>query len=320
MNKKRVGTVLLLLSLCLCLIPCRVQAASTADAAEPIAPEKECSLTLSYCYDKIPFTCIEVKVYKIAQFSSDLQFTLDADFQATGLELNGIRTSGEWKVVRSTLGTYVIANGIGADLTATTDQNGQIHLGGLEAGLYFATALQITQDELRCRFDSAILSLPDLGADGLWIYDVSASAKPELIPPSEPDKEIELKVLKLWRGDDGRSDRPESVEIEIFRDGVSHATALLSAENNWSYSWSAKDDGADWTVAERNVPSGYAVTVEERDGSFILTNTFIPEGPDDPDKPPATGDTTNLLTYILLMSASGCALIAIGAAGKRRLG
>lgn len=315
MNKKRAITLILLLAICFCLTPCIAQAASTADAIEPISPEKPCSLTLTYCYDQVPFVEIPVKIYKIAQFSADFQFTLTAKFQATELDLNGIRTAGEWNVIRSTLETFIIANGVESDITASTDQGGQIRLDGLSTGLYLATVGQATQNELRCSFASALLSLPELGVDGRWEYLASAAAKAELLPPAEPDREIELKVIKLWRGDDGRTDRPESVEIEIFRDGISHATARLSAENNWSYVWSAKDEGADWTVAERNAPSGYTVTVEERDGAFILTNTFIT---DTPEKPPQTGDTTNLLFYILLMAASGCALIAIGASGKRK--
>ncbi len=318
MNKKRAGIILLLVSFCLCLMPCRVQAASTADAIEPISPEKPCALTITYCYGQTPFVGIPVKIYKIAQISADLQFTLHPAFQTTGLDLNGIRTSGEWNVIRSTLEACIVSSGIKADITASTDQNGKIGLEGLESGLYLAVAGRVTQNELTCNFDSALLVLPGLGADGRWEYRVTAAAKAELIPPAEPDKEIELKVLKLWKGDEGRSDRPDGVEIEIFRDGISYTTARLSAENNWSYSWSAKDDGADWTVAERDVPNGYTVTVEEREGAFILTNTLLQSDPTDPPKPPATGDTTNILTYILLMSASGCALIAVGIAGKRK--
>ena len=318
MNKKLAGIILLLLSFCLCLMPCRVLAASTADAVEPISPEKPCALTLTYCYDNSPFVGITVKVYKIAQISSDLQFTLCPAFQATGLDLNGIRTSGEWNVIRSTLEAHIVSSGIEADIAASTDQNGQLCLEGLESGLYLAVVGRVTQNDLTCNFDSALLLLPGLRADGRWEYSVTAAAKAELIPPAEPDKEIVLKVLKLWKGDDGRSDRPESVEIEIFRDGISYTTARLSAENNWSYSWSEKDDGADWTVMERDVPNGYTVTVEERDGSFILTNTLISSDPTIPEKPPETGDTTNILTYILLMSVSGCALIAFGIVGKRK--
>ena len=319
MNKKQVGIIILLLCFCFALIPHRALAASTADAVEPIATADPCDLTLVYRYDNTPFTEIPVKIYKIAQISADFQYSLAPNFKSTELSLNGIRTSGEWKVVRSTLEAHIIANSIEADISSATDQNGQIRLEDLEAGLYLAIVGQATQSGSSCRFDSALLSLPDLGADGRWVYDVTAVAKAELLPPTELDKEIELKVIKLWRGDEGRSTRPKSIEIKIFRDGLPQTTAILSEANNWSYVWSAKDDGADWTVAEVNVPVGYSVTVEERDGAFILTNTFITSDPTDPEKPPETGDSANILSYILLMSVSGLALIAIGTAGQRKI-
>ena len=128
------------------------------------------------------------------------------------------------------------------------------------------------------------------------------------------DEEIEFKVLKLWKGDKGRSDRPQSIEVEIFRDGVSYQTVILSEENHWTFSWFAKDDGATWKVVERNVPTGYTMMVEERETSFVLTNTRPPDKPDIPQ----TGDTTNIMLYFVLMNVSGIMLIILGIAGKRK--
>ena len=92
---------------------------------------------------------------------------------------------------------------------------------------------------------------------------------------------------------------------------------ILSEENHWAYSWSAKDDGASWTVVERNIPQGYTMTAEARGSTFVLTNTWTPTQPDDPIKPPQTGDTANILPHILLMVASGTMLIILGITGKK---
>ena len=127
--------------------------------------------------------------------------------------------------------------------------------------------------------------------------------------------------------------------IEIFKDGVSYETVVLSEENNWSFSWAVKDDGAEWMVAERNVPAGYAVTVDEHGGAFVLTNTWIPEEPpvEEPsEKPPETedvtpgetpkdemtdvpetGDSPHIMLFTVLMYASGMLLIILGVTGKR---
>ena len=59
------------------------------------------------------------------------------------------------------------------------------------------------------------------------------------------------------------------------------------------------------------------MTVEERATSFVLTNTWIEENPDKPN-PPQTGDTVNLLLYIILMTVSGVVFVAVGFIGKRK--
>lgn len=109
----------------------------------------------------------------------------------------------------------------------------------------------------------------------------------------------------------------------------------LSEDTHWSYTWTTKDDGANWMVVERNIPSGYAVTLEERTTTFILTNTLIDDPPPDdppPDSPPPdevlpddplpespkTGDSPHILLYTVLMYVSGVVLILLGITGKKK--
>ena len=314
MAKRRVAVIVFLLCLCLSWLPCYAQAASTADAKEPISPDKECSLTIAYRYDAQSFSNHPVRLYKIADVSADFQYTLTAPFANSGLILNGVRSVSEWNVIRSTLETHILTYDVDADLTGVTDQDGQICFQALKPGLYLAITEQVIQNDWIYAFDSALVALPGLGADGLWQYEVAVTSKSKAIPPAETDEEIEFKVLKLWKGDKGRSDRPQSIEVEIFRDGVSYQTVILSEENHWTFSWFAKDDGATWKVVERNVPTGYTMMVEERETSFVLTNTRPPDKPDIPQ----TGDTTNIMLYFVLMNVSGIMLIILGIAGKRK--
>ena len=317
MINRKIGIVVFLLCLCFHLIPHQAMAASTSDAVEPIIPENECSLTISYCYAETAFSDREVKLYRIAQVSADFKYTLTQPFEASGLILDGIRTAGEWNVIRSTLEAHILAYNIAPEFAAVTNEDGQVSFETLETGMYLAIVSQAEQDDLHYRFDSALIALPGLGPDGRWQYQVSVNAKGEVLPPVDPDEEVELKVLKLWRGDEGRTERPKSIEVEIFRDGSSYKTVILSEENHWAYTWTAKDDGSSWTVVERNIPQGYTVTVEERQSTFVLTNTWTPTDPDDPGRPPQTGDTSNILLYILLMVGSGSMLIILGITGKK---
>ena len=317
MINRKIVILLLLLCFCVCLMPCQAMAASTSDAVEPIVPENGCSLTVSYCYGETAFPDVQVNLYRIAEVSADFQYTLTQSFAASGLTLNGIQTTGEWNVVRSTLEAHILAYNIAPEYISVTNKDGQANFEMLKTGMYLATVGQVEQNNIYYLFDSALIALPTLGPDSHWQYQASVNAKGELLPPVDPDEKAELKVLKLWRGDEGRTDRPESVEIEIFCNGSSYKTVILSEENHWAYSWPAADDGSRWTVVERNVPQGYTATVEERQSTFVLTNTRIPVDPDVPVKPPQTGDTTNIMLYVLLMIGSGCMLIILGITGKK---
>lgn len=313
MIKRKIGILFILLCLCFHLMPYQGMAASTSDAVQSIIPEKECSLTLSYSCADTAFSGVEVKLYRIAEVSADFQYTLTQPFEASGLILDGIQTAGEWNVIRSTLETYILANHLAPEFTSVTNEDGQASFRKLNTGMYLA----IVSQDVYYRFDSALIPLPGLGTDGCWQYQASVNAKGELLPPVDPDKEVELKVLKLWKGDESQKDRPKSIEVEIFCNGISHKTILLSDENHWAYTWSAKDDGSNWAVVERNVPKGYTMTVESRQTTFILTNTWTPAETDDPGKHPQTGDTMNILPYVLIMVGAGILLILLGTAGKK---
>ena len=318
MVKRRMGIIGLLIYVCLCLIPCNVQAASTADAKEMIQPDRPCTLTVSYVYKETAFSDLSVKLYKIADVSADFQYTPTTLFQSTGLILNGVQSTGEWNVIRSTLEAHIIANAIAADDTAATDQTGRISFESLTPGLYLAISGTGIADGVQCTFDSLLVPLPGLGTDGLWQYQISITAKGVPLPPADTGEEISLKILKLWKGDGNTSKRPKEIEVEIFRNGEHYQTVILSENNHWSYSWTAKDDGAEWMVAERNVPSGYTVTLEKRDTSFVLTNTLVPNTPPPENEGPKTGDTSNIMLYMLLMYTSGILLVILGITGKKK--
>ena len=312
MAERRMGLIAAILCLCLCLLPCRVLATSTADAKEPISTDRTCSLTISCYSGGMAFSELPVRLYQIAEVSADYQYTLTPAFVGSGLILNGIQTVGEWNVIRSTLEAEILANGIAADHTGLTDAAGKAAFEELLPGLYLAVTDQTIRDETTYVFESALIALPGLDADGLWQYQAEVTPKAQSIPPSV--EEIEYKVTKLWKGDNGSTARPGSVEVEIFRNGTSYQRVTLSEDNHWTYAWSAKDDGTDWTVVERNIPAGYTMTVEERGTAFVLTNTLDRE---QPDTPPYTGDTSRVMLWIVLMIISGSMLVILGITGKR---
>ena len=102
--------------------------------------------------------------------------------------------------------------------------------------------------------------------------------------------------------------------MKIYRDGVLQETQVLSAANNWTYTWAVSgEDTGDWTVVEADVPSIYKVKIQESGGVFSIVNTYT----DTPD-PPKTGDSFVPLPWILAMCFSGMALVILGIYGRRR--
>lgn len=314
MAKRRPGLISIALIVCL-LLSFSVRAVSTAQAKLPLSSQAKCQLTIRYSYDGAGFPGQTVSLYKIADITAEAYYTLTltADFAATGLELNGIQSNSEWDVIRTTLLSYILGNALLPIATAVTDDAGDAAFHDLAPGLYFASPVQIFTEDATCVFDSALVSAPGLNEEGLWLYRQQISAKPEILPPIEPDEKTEYKVLKLWKGDTAQASRPAQVTVEIFRNGESVCTVTLSAENNWCYSWSAEDDGAVWNVIERNIPEGYTMTVSQKETAFVITNTAPT-----PPQPPKTGDSTNVLLYTILLYVSGAALILLGIAGKRK--
>ena len=351
MARRRIGIVGFLLCLCLYLMPYSALAVSTADATQSLSPNTPCSLTLSYTRNETAILDANVKLYQIADLSAEAQFSLTSSFLPTNLILNGIQSTEDWDIVRTTLESHILANSITADFTAVTDHTGQVQWSNLQAGLYLAVIEGVSY------FDPVLISLPGLDANGHWQYQLTVTPKPGAFPPAPPSPppsektEVQFKVLKLWKGETDEAERPKSIEVEIFRNGSSHQTVVLSEENLWSYTWTAESDGSDWMVVERNVPEGYSVSVEETTTAFILTNIYLSDDPpsDDPpsDNPPSenppsgppsedilddgnpptdyvspdvpeTGDTPHLLLYTVLMYASGIALILLGITGKKK--
>ena len=158
-----------------------------------------------------------------------------------------------------------------------------------------------------------LLTVPSQDAEGAWNYQTEADVKYET---SVPEKgETEYKVVKYWVGDGSGIARPVRITVDILKDGVLFDTQTLTAENNWSYSWTAEDNGSVWQVVEREIPEHYTVKVEKNKTMFLLTNTYTG---DTPEEVPKTGDSSVPLLPVTLLSLSGMVLILTGLAVRGR--
>ncbi len=105
------------------------------------------------------------------------------------------------------------------------------------------------------------------------------------IENSHTPGKVGINVQKLWDdADDQDGIRPESIEVELVKNGdKTGITLTLDEDNEWSGSFSDLDEYTDgvkneYTVAEIEV-EGYVTTITDPDGttSFIITNSHTPE-------------------------------------------
>ena len=82
-----------------------------------------------------------------------------------------------------------------------------------------------------------------------------------------------LTVKKVW-DDDNSVARPDSVTVELLKDGKVEETVKLNEKNSWTYTWSNLDDRYTWTVEEQ-VPAGYEASVKTEDNITFITNELI---------------------------------------------
>ena len=280
-------------------------------AADPIDTKKESSLTLVYKFNEKYFEGLEIKTFKIAEVFEDGTFELCSPFDMMPVSIHGITTQEEWNIVTSTLASYAKADKLEPDAKAVTDENGTVKFEKLSPGMYLTLGAKMETENEITKFENFITVIPSEKPEGGHNYDVTAYPKCESFIPTVD--EVTYKVVKQWADTGYTEKRPESVEIDILRDGELYKTERLSPENNWSLSWTCENDGAEWQAVERNVPEKYTVTVSTKVKTIIITNTY-----DDPDSSaPQTGDTLVLLPYILATGFAGGVIVIIAIWRKR---
>lgn len=112
------------------------------------------------------------------------------------------------------------------------------------------------------------------------------------------DLTVTRKVLKVWDDSGHASGRPESITVQLLKNGKVYDTVTLNKANNWRYTWDNlpkyDTDGSliEWRIVETAV-GGYTVSITQNGITTVITNTnkTNPPAPDKPSQPnlPQTG-------------------------------
>lgn len=310
---------------------------TTVLAAGRIDLDREAALTISYQDGSAPLSGAEFRIYLVASVDETGELTPTDDFDSFQVDIRG-KNDEAWRALASTLEGYVLRDGVAPADSGKTDADGQLHFPTdgrkLTPGLYLVLGSRHTQGGQRYDPMPFMVMLPTQNTErNAWVYDVLVSPKFEASAVPDTPSAITRKVLKVWDDAGSEKDRPTEVTVQLLRDGAVYDTVTLSAGNGWSHTWSGLDDGCTWTVVEKEC-EGYTVRVEREGITFVMTNTYAAEIPDnptpeaplppDPAKPtpggptlPQTGQVWWPVPFLLM---TGLLLLAVGLFRRRTTG
>ena len=309
--KRRMRTLsMMIISLFILMIP--------VYGMTPVEPDEPCTVTIKgYPGDGGHFY-----LYKLADVNETMSYTLTSDFEEFKDKIINVQDPEDWPVIAETLTNYVSDGSIAAryegDYAGDKD-TGKLVFENIETGLYLILSDPVdvprkdTDPEnvektvywttpMIITAPSAVI--PESGSHNTadieeWLYEFPVIPKYDCKVITY--EELEYKVVKQWMDTD-LENRPKSVNVDLLKDGVVQEKVVLDQSNNWSYSWTALDNGSVWTVKEVDIPAGYTVTITKNQTMFTIKNA----------KPPNTGDTPVSKTPLITMIVSGMVALLCG--------
>ena len=245
------------------------------------------TLTLADSNDQTPVAGAEITIYQVAEAGSrdsQLVFTFTKDFAGCGLSLDDLNDV----TLAEKLAAFAGEKNLAGMKTGKTGKDGTVSFTELPLGFYLLVQTKNAEGYSACM--PFTVSIPTSDSTG-WLYDIQAAPKTGVI------KLMDLTVRKVWSGS---GSHPDSVTVELKKNGESQQTVKLNAENQWTYTWKDLAAREVWTVEEVEVPAGYTVTYETLDNVVTITNI---------SKLPQTGQ---LNWPIPVLIAGGLLLLAVG--------
>lgn len=289
---RRHFTPWLRLAACLLCLLALVHPFASADLNRVLDPAQTASLTIQYADNGAIPDAVTFRLYYIATVDASAAFTPAAPFDGYSIDLRNDLSSSEWQTLANTLTSYAEADQLTPTATKETHLR-TVTFTDLRAGLYLVVGQSVSTDTESYTPKPTLIVLPNRTDAGWWEYSVTMTPKWEIRPVEYRD----LTVLKVW-DDNEAYDRPASVEVELYCNGVLHEAITLSKANNWRYTWTALDTRYTWTAVERQVPDGYTVTITAEEQLLVITNlrTIPPATPEEPDLPKTGSDWTPVTT------------------------
>lgn len=292
--------VLFIMSMVLCFtIVTPAHANNFSDAAN------NSTLTIEYKHEDMPMEGVLFSLYKVAEMSSNLEFTWTEQFESYSdkIKLDALNSSG-WKETAETLAAYVQYESFFPIEMKETDNNGIVkfpEIGNLSMGLYLVVGQKHSTGGRTYSVMPTLVCLPNRNDDNTWIGNV-------VIHPKYMDigEASEIEVIKQWN-DNNSSKRPESILVELMMDGEVVQAIELNRNNSWRHKFENLETGHEWKAVEKNIPEDYVVSITTHKSTLIIKNTLEIK-----EKLPELEDTGVLWWPVPILLVCGLIFILIG--------
>ncbi len=262
---------------------------SSVYGALGVETDQKCSLTFTLentQFDELNDVAIPVDVYKIADITSEAQYTAHTGYESLGLDkVNSNTSAEEWikmaedamKVVEDTKAEPTESTEVKKAAGAAT-ATGEIS--DLATGMYLVTAETVETSEYTYDFSPYLVSLPNNyysseNPDDTWVYDVMTGMKPQ-----QTQRYGDLEIVKdLTAYNTSLKDALFVFQVEGTRNGENVYSDVVTIKFN---------EAGEKTALVKHLPAGTQVTVTEiyAGGSYKNTSgdtqkaTIVAEGED----------------------------------------
>ncbi|MCH5197525.1 MAG: Cna B-type domain-containing protein [Oscillospiraceae bacterium] len=234
------------------------------------------SVTLIFVHDGEPVRNAHFRLYYIAEALDGVDNReFFGDFKDYRVTIDPFMND-KLSEIASTLSAYAARDALVPDAQGETDNMGRLKFKNLDGGVYLIDGNSTVQNGEVYNPQPFIVYLPSV-VDDEEHNRVNANIKYEYL--NTYYEKIERKVVKIW-DDEGNPNRPNQIVAQLLCDGEVFDEVVLNAENNWRHTWSGLEAFHIWQVVEKTVPGDYSVSVIREGNTFVLTNTYegdIPE-------------------------------------------
>lgn len=299
----------LLAALFLCLASPQAPAAQARDLIDTGA---SCSVTFNHSAGASA-NGARIDLYRVADVSQTGDLTLAGPFAAYGGEV--ALDGGDWPGTAQVLAAYASRDGISPTCSGTFDAEGRSSFNSLQTGLYLVAIERFKAGSDYCTTAPYMLHLPIIDEQSeAWLYTGVSDVKYDRQPV--PSEKLSITAAKVWKNDN-TDQRPDSVTVQLLRDGRAYKEATLSKANSWRVIWEGLDPERKWSVVEKKTPQGYTQSVSKQGSVYTVTNTRRNDGSGGEELLPQTG---MLLWPIPILVTVGLILIFAGLVRRNREG